>query len=186
MFDRSMLSIEAIVEDWRTLLSALWEYNPEIKLLFTVSPIRHWKDGAHGNQLSKSTLLLAVDRLQKEFPERIGYFPAYEIMMDELRDYRFYADDMLHPSALAIEYIWERFVESQFSSKTSVLFKEWQEIKKALQHKPFQPQSEGYRQFVLQTLLKIERINEKMPSFASEEENELKKRLKQFEYGIQD
>lgn len=183
-FDRSLLPVETIVADWQNLLSDVWRQNPALKVLFTVSPIRHWKDGAHGNQLSKATLLLAVDRLQQAFLGQIGYFPAYELMMDELRDYRFYADDMLHPSVLAIEYIWQRFIESQLSAEASGCLKEWQEIRKAILHKPFQPRSEGYRQFMLQTLLKIERINEKIPSFAAEEENELKKRLKQFEYGI--
>ena len=105
MFDRQRLSTQEIVEDWKPLLLALWEQNPALKILFTVSPIRHWKDGAHENQLSKATLLLATDALQKDYPDRIAYFPAYEILMDELRDYRFYADDMLHPSPLAIDYI---------------------------------------------------------------------------------
>ena len=104
MFDRQRLSTQEIVEDWKPLLLALWEQNPALKILFTVSPIRHWKDGAHENQLSKATLLLATDALQKDYPGRIAYFPAYEILMDELRDYRFYADDMLHPSPLAISY----------------------------------------------------------------------------------
>lgn len=102
MFDRQRLSTQEIVEDWKPLLLALWEQNPALKILFTVSPIRHWKDGAHENQLSKATLLLATDALQKDYPDRIAYFPAYEILMDELRDYRFYADDMLHPSPLAM------------------------------------------------------------------------------------
>lgn len=97
MFDRQRLSTQEIVEDWKPLLLALWEQNPALKILFTVSPIRHWKDGAHENQLSKATLLLATDALQKDYPGRIAYFPAYEILMDELRDYRFYADDMLLP-----------------------------------------------------------------------------------------
>ena len=86
MFDRQRLSTQEIVEDWKPLLLALWEQNPALKILFTVSPIRHWKDGAHENQLSKATLLLATDALQKDYPDRIAYLPAYEILMDELRD----------------------------------------------------------------------------------------------------
>ena len=81
MFDRQLLTVGEIVAEWKGLLLSLWEQNPELKILFTVSPIRHWKDGAHGNQLSKATLLLAIDALQKEFPEHTAYFPAYEIMM---------------------------------------------------------------------------------------------------------
>ena len=117
LFERSMLSVETITEEWQILLQQLWQHNPLLKVLFTVSPIRHWKDGAHGNQLSKATLLLAIDQLQQRFPKQIHYFPAYELMMDELRDYRFYADDMLHPSPLATDYIWERFKESLLTNE---------------------------------------------------------------------
>lgn len=173
MFDRSMLSVAEIVSEWKGLLLSLWEQCPELKLLFTVSPIRHWKDGAHGNQLSKATLLLAVEALQTSYPERIAYFPAYEIMMDELRDYRFYANDMLHPSELAVDYIWQRFTENFLSDETKGFLKEWAEIQKAINHRPFQPKSEAYKRFLSQTLLKMERINEKFPFFDSTKEMEI-------------
>lgn len=165
MFDRQLLTVEKIATEWKSLLLSLWEQNPDLKILFTVSPIRHWKDGAHGNQLSKATLLLAIDALQKEFPERTAYFPAYEIMMDELREYRFYADDMLHPSPAAVEYIWERFTDNMLSTDSLTILKEWKNIQKAINHKPFQPESEAYKRFISQTLLKIERLNEKFPFF---------------------
>lgn len=165
LFVREMMSVQAIVAELSGLFVSVWKQHPTLKILFTVSPIRHWKDGAHGNQLSKATLLLAANELQEKFPEQITYFPAYELMMDELRDYRFYADDMLHPSALAIDYIWQRFTENFLSAETQVILKEWSEIQKAINHKPFQPDSEAYKQFISQTLLKIERINEKIPSF---------------------
>lgn len=177
MFEREMLSLQDIVEEWKVLLLSVWGQIPDIKILFTVSPIRHWKDGAYGNQLSKATLLLAINQLQKEFPERICYFPAYEIMTDELRDYRFYADDMFHPSAQAIEYIWQRFAENMLSLDTQKILKEWAGMQKALHHKPFQPESEGYKQFISQTLLKMERINEKFPFFDSTYEMEELKRM---------
>ena len=173
IFDRSMLTVAEIVSEWKELLLSLWEQNPELKILFTVSPIRHWKDGAHGNQLSKATLLLAVDELQSAYPERIAYFPAYEIMMDELRDYRFYATDMLHPSELAIDYIWQRFTENFLSDETKGILKEWAEIQKAINHRPFQPESDAYKRFISQTLLKMERINEKFPSFDLTKEMEI-------------
>lgn len=165
MFSREMLSVQEIVTDWKTLLLSVWEQNPDLKILFTVSPIRHWKDGAHGNQLSKATLLLAIEQIEKEFPERISYFPAYEIMMDELRDYRFYADDMVHPSVQAVEYIWLRFCKHILTEESREILKEWENIQKALNHKPFQPDSEAYKQFISQTLLKMERISKKIPSF---------------------
>lgn len=178
-FDRSRLSVGEVVGEWRELLLSVWERNPGLKVLFTVSPVRHWKDGAHANQLSKSVLLLAIEALQAEFPKQTAYFPSYELMMDELRDYRFYADDMLHPSPLAVEYIWERFVETGLSPASVSLLKEWREIQKALNHKPFRPESEAYRQFILQTLLKMERIREKMPSFDLAKEIEIiKSKLK--------
>lgn len=100
------------VEHCRSVLSSIVETGQGRKFIFTVSPVRHFKDGAHGNQISKSTLLLAVDGTLAAYPERCDYFPAYEIVCDELRDYRFYADDMLHPSELTVSYLWERFVES--------------------------------------------------------------------------
>lgn len=165
LFTRELLSVNDIVATWKCLLLSIWEENPELKVLFTVSPIRHWKDGAHGNQISKATLLLAVDQLQTAFPKQISYFPAYEIMMDELRDYRFYADDMLHPSVQAIEYIWQRFIESSFSVDTQEILKEWNNLQKAINHKPFQPESKAHKQFISQTLLKMERLNEKFPYF---------------------
>lgn len=173
MFDRSMLTVGKIIAEWKELLLSLWEQNPDLKILFTVSPIRHWKDGAHGNQLSKATLLLAIDELQAAYPERIAYFPAYEIMMDELRDYRFYATDMLHPSELAIDYIWQRFTENFLSDETKGILKEWAEIQKAINHRPFQPESDAYKRFISQTLLKMERINEKFPSFDLTKEMEI-------------
>lgn len=105
-FSRRRLS----VRETATLLMNMIARHPDKEFLFTVSPIRHLKDGAHGNQLSKSTLLLALDEVLAKFPERCEYFPAYEIVLDELRDYRFYAADMIHPSDQAVDYLWSRFV----------------------------------------------------------------------------
>lgn len=105
-FTRRRLS----VRETATLLMNMIARHPEKEFMFTVSPIRHFKDGAHGNQISKSTLLLALDEILAKFPERCEYFPAYEIVLDELRDYRFYAADMIHPSDQAVDYLWSRFV----------------------------------------------------------------------------
>lgn len=162
MFNRTRLTVDEIKEEWSRLLHLLLEINPKLKVLFTVSPVRHWKDGANGNQLSKATLLLAVDELCREFPENVDYFPAYEIMMDELRDYRFYADDMLHPSPLAVEYIWKCFSEQYLSGESFMLLKDIAEIRKALNHRPFNPESETYSRFIQQTLRKAESINEQL------------------------
>lgn len=171
-FERSCMGVSEIVGLWRTLLTELKDKNPKLKVLFTVSPIRHAKDGMHGNQLSKARLLLAVEELCNEF-DHCFYFPSYEILMDELRDYRFYADDMLHPSALAVEYIWNCFCRTYFSNETLHVMKEWNEIQKGLQHKPFRPESDTYRQFLSQIMLKIERIKQKFPYIDVQKEIEL-------------
>ena len=163
-FMRRLLTIDEITDRWLSLTEKIHTLFPDMEIVFTVSPIRHLRDGAHDNQLSKSTLLLSVDRLCKE-RKFCRYFPAYEIMMDELRDYRFYADDMLHPSLQAVEYIWERFTETMLSRETQAILKEWKDIQKAINHKPFQPKSEAYKHFISQTLLKMERLNEKFPYF---------------------
>ncbi len=114
-FTRRRLSVEEIVATWQPIIARY----PDKHWLFTVSPIRHIKDGLHENQLSKATLLRAIDELALPFREgMVGYFPSYEIMLDELRDYRFYADDLVHPSSLAVNYIWERFVETFCTPKT--------------------------------------------------------------------
>ena len=146
LFTYKRLTIEAIVQEWSGLIVRLQTLYPSLRTLFTVSPIRHWKDGAHENQLSKSILLLAVEELLRKYPQCF-YFPAYEIMMDDLRDYRFYADDMLHPSSQAIDYVWEKFTEAWFDNGTLKKAHEFEKIHQALNHIPLHPESEAYRQF---------------------------------------
>lgn len=135
LFDRSRLNVDDIVDEWIPLLDELHDINPQLKVMFTVSPIRHKRDGLHANQLSKATLLLAVDRLCELRKDLCLYFPAYEIMMDELRDYRFYADDMVHPSPLAVEYIWERFSTAFFDRKTMDKATEWRKFEATQRHR---------------------------------------------------
>ena len=122
------------------------ELNPALKIVFTVSPIRHWKDGAHENSLSKGILLLAVDQLQKQF-ENVFYFPAFEIQMDDLRDYRFYASDMLHPSDVALDYIWEQFSKAFLSNETLQIKKQLEKLNTDLSHRPLHSESEEFVQF---------------------------------------
>lgn len=173
IFRRRRLEVEEIVADYTTLLTELYQRNPKLKVLFTVSPIRHVRDGMHANQISKSTLLLAVERLQELFPEQVFYFPSYEIVLDELRDYRFYADDMLHPSPLAVRYVWERFEETFFTRETRQLLAECEEIQRALAHKPFHPEANEYKRFLGQIVLKIEQLKGKYPYLDFEKETEL-------------
>ena len=158
-FKRFRLTIGEIVEEYRELLSDIWEINPEMKVVFTVSPIRHWKDGAVENQLSKATLLLSIDRLIQGFgSERCAYFPAYEIVMDELRDYRFYADDMIHLSEVAIDHIWSVFEENLVDKESISISGKVQKITKALHHRPFNPNSIEHLDFLEHTLKQIENL----------------------------
>lgn len=172
IFDRTCLTVNRIVEDYAELIQDIQRINPRCKILFTVSPVRHAKDGAHGNQLSKAILLLAIERLQELFPGHTAYFPSYEIVLDELRDYRFYDDDMNHPSTVAVDYVWERFSESFFLPETQTIVNECQKIKKDLLHKPFNKGSEGHRAFLKQIVLKINEVEKKCPNLDFEKEKE--------------
>lgn len=162
-FVRERLTVDEITLTWSKLIKKLLVSNPNLKILFTVSPIRHFKDGAHNNQLSKSILHLSIDNLMQQFPATAFYFPAYEIMMDELRDYRFYTDDMLHPSQVAQNYIWKRFGESYFSKETQSIIVEWQRIHQSLSHRPNNIYSDTYQKFVHRTIEDIEAFQEKYP-----------------------
>jgi hypothetical protein len=157
-FERRRLSVEEIVESMKSIIEDLLPIRPTLKIIMTVSPIRHLKDGLHENQLSKAALLLAIDELVRLYPSHVFYFPSYEILMDELRDYRFYADDMMHPSDLAVEYVWQRFTAVYFSEDTLQLMDRVENIQKLLKHKPFYPQSEKYKLFFEQTLFKVETL----------------------------
>ena len=141
-----------------------------MRIIFTVSPVRHLKDTLHGNQLSKSTLLLAVDALCQRFPEKSYYFPAYEIVIDELRDYRFYADDMAHPSPQAVEYVWDRFVEHCTDAEAQRFMAQWTKVVKALEHRPFRPDSPQYRSFIAQTLNTINELKDQYPHIEVDKE----------------
>lgn len=134
-FERYRLTVEEIVSEYEQLFTQIGTAFPGLKILFTVSPIRHWKDGAHGNQLSKAVLHLAIDRLMNLF-DRVSYFPSYEIVMDELRDYRFYAEDMLHINQQGIDYIWEKFGDLYIGEETREMMKKIDRLNKCLLHRP--------------------------------------------------
>lgn len=148
-FTERILSIHDIVEKWQPLLGELACEIPRLKIIFTVSPDRYAKYGFHENQLSKSTLLLAIDTLCKTHTNAF-YFPAYEIVLDELRDYRFYKDDMLHPSAQATAYVWQRFQDWLFSPELQKFCNERAKIINDLSHRPLHPDSEAHRKFLAQ------------------------------------
>lgn len=169
-FERRQLGVGEMCDRWFPLLETLFALNPRVEILCTVSPVRHFKDGAHGNQLSKAALMLFTDELCRKFPSRCTYFPAYEIVLDELRDYRFYDTDMVHPSAQAIDYVWERFSDAYFDESTRTLNREWARLLAALRHRPLTPDRETYRQFVVQNILKLENFREKYAFFEVSEE----------------
>lgn len=125
---------------------------------FTVSPIRHVKDTLHGNQLSKATLLLAIEELQQRYPAQVQYLPVYELFIDDLRDYRFYADDLVHPSSMAIEMVKELFSECAMTPAMQQYMHDAAPIVRALQHKPSDPDSPQYKQFLSVALKKKEEL----------------------------
>ncbi|MBN2613877.1 MAG: GSCFA domain-containing protein [Bacteroidales bacterium] len=162
-FHRYMLSPEQITIEYATLLKRLQGHNPHLKVIFTVSPIRHWKDGAVNNQLSKSVLHLAIQQLIDNF-DFVSYFPAYEIFMDELRDYRFYAKDMLHPSEAAIDYTWQRFTDTYFTARTVADMKNIEKLMKAMEHRVVNHSSGESKKFRNTMLQQIEKLKAKFPS----------------------
>ena len=161
LFREEVLSIDECVGFLSQAVDTLVMRNPGIKVIITVSPIRYAKYGFHESQLSKAVLLLSANEMEKRYAGKVFYFPAYEIVNDELRDYRFYASDMLHPSEQAVEYIWECFSASLFGADTLQFLKEWQPIREAINHRPFNPDSEAYKEFVNNTLVKVRAIKQK-------------------------
>lgn len=156
-FVRKRLTVDEIVTAYSDVLMKLHQLNPHLQVIFTVSPIRHWKDGAHENNLSKSILLMAIEQINKQFDFAV-YFPAYEIQMDELRDYRFYAPDMLHPSETAIDYIWEKFSLTYFSAETQQIKTELEQWRAMLNHRPIHQSSQEYNLFLLSLEKKKEEL----------------------------
>ena len=161
LFREEVLSIDECVGFLSQAVDSLVKRNPDIKVIITVSPIRYAKYGFHESQLSKAVLLLSANEMEKRYAGKVFYFPAYEIVNDELRDYRFYASDMLHPSEQAVEYIWECFSVSLFGADTLQFLKEWQPIREAINHRPFNPDSDAYKEFVNNTLVKVRALKQK-------------------------
>lgn len=163
LFREELLTVDVCLDYLSRAVETLLSRNPDVRVVVTVSPIRYAKYGFHGSALSKAVLLLAADRLVAAYPDVVEYFPAYEIVNDELRDYRFYAEDMLHPSQQAVAYIWERFAEAFFSEDTRRFLEEWRPIKEALAHRPFRPDSDEYKEFLAATMRKAELLARKYP-----------------------
>lgn len=163
-FEERELTVEECADALQEAITLLRQANPKVNIIITVSPIRYAKYGYHGSQLSKAVLLLAADKVIKEEGERVYYFPAYEIVNDELRDYRFYKADMLHPNEQAVEYIWEQLVATCFSAEAKQFLEEWRPIKEALAHHPFHPEAAAYQDFIKKTKEKAKMLELKYPN----------------------
>ncbi|MGB4291887.1 MAG: GSCFA domain-containing protein [Bacteroidales bacterium] len=169
MFNNELLDVDGICELWEKLLDRIAVFNPELSIIFTVSPVRYLKEGVHGNQVSKSILFLAIEKLlgHKISP---GYFPAYELLMDDLRDYRFYSADMIHPSETAIDYIFNSFMDAFFEKETFSIFNEAMEIVKARNHRFISTNPAAVKDFAARTLGKISQFEKRVPEADFSEE----------------
>lgn len=153
-FRSRMLGVEEIVAAWSRLLAGPLRGR---RIVLTLSPIRHLSDGAEQNSLSKAILRVAIAQLAEQF-EEVEYFPAYELLMDDLRDYRFYAEDLSHPSSVAVDYIWERFVEWAFRPADQQLLTRIGQLVRAVEHRPLHPRSDSYRSFCREHLVRVEQL----------------------------
>lgn len=167
LFQEEKLNVAACAEALNQAIALLQQHQPAIHIILTVSPIRYAKYGYHESQLSKSTLLLACDCVEQTHPECVSYFPSYEIVNDELRDYRFYAEDMLHPSDQTVSYIWERLGNAYFSAATREYLEAWRPVKEALGHRPFHPEAEAYQRFIQKAQQQLEILKRKYPNMAA-------------------
>jgi GSCFA family len=157
-FTKSLLTEIEIVESFKFFYLKLKSINPNCKIMLTVSPVRHLKDTLELNAVSKSILRLSCHSIVNQFSD-VAYFPAYEILLDDLRDYRFYKSDRLHPTDEAIEYIGEKFVAAYFDESAKKFVNDWEEIRKDLQHKPFYAESASHQQFLKSVLIKLDKLN---------------------------
>jgi len=174
LFEKKLSSLEEMATDLREVLEKLLHVNPNLKIILTLSPVRHTKEGIPENQLSKSLLRVLCAQLEQQL-EAVRYFPAYEILVDELRDYRFYKSDLVHPSEEAETYIWEKWQQVCFNPETQQKVAEIQKIQLELAHRSFNPDSEAHRKFLHNLLGKLERMQGEV-SF-SEEIQDVKSRL---------
>jgi hypothetical protein len=161
LFDEARLSLSECVAALEEIVLLLQEASSQVRIVLTVSPYRYAKYGFHQSQIAKSTLLLAVDGLCQRFPSTVCYFPAYEIIMDELRDYRFYASDMLHPSPQAVDYIWQRMVENLMDAELQQYLKEYEPIRRDLAHRPIHPDSPQAIHFQQSAMERLEALKAK-------------------------
>ncbi|WP_026751485.1 GSCFA domain-containing protein [Sediminibacterium sp. C3] len=161
-FHRRLLTAEGVQNLLASVIDSLRNFNPILKIIFTISPVRHLREGVIENNRSKAVLIQAVHDLVAAY-EHLYYFPSYELVIDDLRDYRFYAEDLVHPNYQATQYVWEKFVDACIDESSSQLFKTIREIKLAYQHKPFNPSTQQHQQFLNKYELVTQRLMEQYP-----------------------
>jgi len=161
-FSKKLLSVEEVTTSLNTIIQHIESVNKETIIIFTVSPVRHLKDGFVENTQSKAHLISAIHKFTHQ--TNVSYFPSYEIMMDELRDYRFYAEDMIHPNKTALKYIWNKFVGSWFSDNSLLLMKEIDAIQKGISHRPFNENAVEHQKFLENLRKRITKIQQEIPS----------------------
>jgi GSCFA family len=171
-FKRSMIPSCEIYDEYLLLINTLRKVNPKIKIVLTLSPVRHLKDGFVENQHSKSNLLMAIHQML-DFMDDVFYFPAYEIMMDDLRDYRFYDEDLVHPNKMAVNYIWDLFKQTFIESSEFEIMKKIDETVNATNHRPFNVKTEAHQKFIINSLKKIEKIESKNKKINLEKEKKI-------------
>ena len=162
-FNKRMLQVDEIVESYGSMINEIKEFNPNLKIIFTVSPVRHSREGFVENNRSKAALILSIDKLVSTYLN-CYYFPSYELVIDDLRDYRFYAEDMVHPNYLATQYVWEKFAVSCIDGKSREIFKELDHLNNALKHRPLHPDSEEHKKFLLKFASVVESLKQRFPT----------------------
>lgn len=172
LFQRRLLDPDEIVMRFEQLYRAIEALNPELNYIFTVSPVRHLRDTLVQNSVSKAVLRVATNSIKEAHPDTIRYFPSYELMMDDLRDYRFYQADMLHPTEVAKDYIWQKLTDSYFSQETQDFLKTWEPLQKALHHRAFHPRSEAHQQFLRKVITQLKKLTDKVDVHSEIEELE--------------
>lgn len=160
-FEKRLLTIKEITEGFSALNQTLQTINPQIKIVLTVSPVRHIKDTLPANQVSKSILRVACHQITEQF-ENVVYFPAYELMLDDLRDYRFFKPDMIHPNQVAEDYIWEKFTQVFMQEDTIQFLKQWKKVQQSLKHRSFHPASEAHQAFLRKLLRQLESLQKQI------------------------
>ncbi|MDQ6609745.1 MAG: GSCFA domain-containing protein [Bacteroidota bacterium] len=168
-FKRKLMSSEEVFRMLDSVIQRLWHFNPNLKIIFTISPVRHLREGVIENNRSKASLIQAVHQLVDKF-DKLYYFPAYELVIDDLRDYRFYAEDLVHPNYFATQYVWEKLVGACMDEKTKAIMEEIHSINLAFQHKPFNSSSDQHKKFLQSYYQKTKILQEQYPylNFASE------------------